>query len=66
MTEAKQRDRKLVVNRHLWVSGLVDEKWIGTNFIEDFVECDGVDVEPLSKHVVELVVVLVGCENEGQ
>ena len=49
MTEAVQCDRELVVDGHLWVPGSVDKEWIRADCDEDFVECDGINAEPLSK-----------------
>jgi len=66
MTKVVQHDCELVVDGHLRVSRSVDEDWIGADCNEDFVECDGIDAEPLLKQVVELLFVLVGCEDEGQ
>ena len=60
VAETVQRDCELIVNGHLWVSGLVHEKWIGADLGKDFVECDRVDAEVLSKMWVELFVVFVG------
>ena len=64
--EAIQGDRKLVVNGHLRVVGSVDEQWIGADFGEDFVKCNRVNVEVLSKCRVKLFMVFVGCKDEGQ
>lgn len=64
MTEAVQRDCELVVDGHLWVPGSVDKEWIRADCDENFVECDGINTKPLSKQVMELFVVLVGCEDE--
>lgn len=48
------------------MSGLVEKKWIRTDLDEDFVERDGVNAEPLSEQVVELFIILVGFEDEGE
>lgn len=55
-----QHDCELMVDGHLWVSGLAHEKWIGADLGKDFIECNRVDAEVLLKMWVELFVVFVG------